>query len=329
VEQDADKVEWEWVWDVENRMGKEKMTQIAATKQRFEVDGRCMACQFKTFEKLLNAHQVDYRKRQEFFGFFNLTMGRKYHLTMPEIHSELNDEFCRITGLTDIYSAEKQVSNEIALELYEQLKPQVLISSDPFNRALRLAIAGNIMDYGVSADFDIHKTIEKVLTADFAIDHSILLKQQIQQAKKIVYLGDNAGEIVFDKLLIELMIHPNVIFVVRGSAVLNDATREDAHSVGMDVVADVIDNGSKVPSTVLSTCSPEFVKHYNEADLIISKGQGNFEGLIDENDPRIFFLLTVKCDVVAELIGVEKGSFVVFNQINYTSENKKNDYSHS
>jgi len=273
-----------------------------------------MDCQFKTFEKLLNTHNVNYNKRQEFFGFYNLTMGRKYNLTMPEIHSELNDEFCRITGITDIYLDEKRISNEVALDLYDELKPEVLISSDPFNMALRLSIAGNIMDYGVAADFDIHKTINKVLNTDFAIDHSILLKQKIQQARKIVYLGDNAGEIVFDKMLIELMIHPNVTFVVRGSAVLNDATREDASSVGMEVVADVIDNGSKVPSTVLSTCSPEFLKNYNEADLIISKGQGNFEGLMDENDPRIFFLLTVKCDVVAERIGVEKGSFVVFNK---------------
>lgn len=291
-------------------------TTTAATKQRFEVDGRCMDCQFKTFEKLLDAHKVNYKERQEFFGFYNLTMGRKYNLTMPEIHRELSDEFCRITRITDIYSAEKQKSNAVALELYDQLKPDVLISSDPFNMALRLSIAGNIMDYGLSTEFDIHKTIDKVLNSDFAIDHSIQLKQAIQKAKKIVYLGDNAGEIVFDKMLIELMIHPNVTYVVRGAAVINDATREDAKSVGMELVADVMDNGSKVPSTVLSTCSTEFLKTYNEADLIISKGQGNFEGLMYENDPRIFFLLMVKCEVVAERIGVEKGNFVVFNNSN-------------
>ncbi|MBV5342543.1 DUF89 family protein, partial [bacterium] len=208
-------------------------TTTAATKQRFEVDGRCMDCQFKTFEKLLNAHKVSYKKRQEFFGFYNLTMGRKYHLTMPEIHSELSEEFCRITGIKDVYSEEKQASNRIALELYQQLKPDVLISSDPFNMALRLSIAGNIMDYGISTDFNIRETIDKVLNSDFAIDHSIQLKQAIQKAKKIVYLGDNAGEIVFDKMLIELMIHPNVTYVVRGAAVINDATREDAKTVGM------------------------------------------------------------------------------------------------
>jgi len=291
----------------------EIMTRIAATKQKFEVDGRCMACQFKTFEKLLDTYKVSYHDRQNFFGFYNLTMGRNYNLSMPEIHRELSDEFCRITGLTDIYAEEKLVSNNVALDLYNKIKPDLLISSDPFDMALRLSIAGNIMDYGVSSNFNINETIDKVLNSDFGVNHSLELKQAIQKAKKIIYLGDNAGEIVFDKLLIELMIHPNVTYVVRGEAVLNDATREDAKYVGMELVADVIDNGSKVPSTILSTCSTEFLSIYNEADLIISKGQGNFEGLMYENDPRIFFLLMVKCDVVAESIGVEKGNFVVFN----------------
>lgn len=294
-------------------METEIMTRIAATKQKFEVDGRCMACQFKTFEKLLDTYKVSYHDRQNFFGFYNLTMGRNYNLSMPEIHRELSDEFCRITGLSDIYAEEKLVSNNVALDLYNKIKPDLLISSDPFDMALRLSIAGNIMDYGVSSNFNINETIDKVLNSDFGVNHSLELKQAIQKAKKIIYLGDNAGEIVFDKLLIELMIHPNVTYVVRGEAVLNDATREDAKYVGMELVADVIDNGSKVPSTVLSTCSPEFLSIYNEADLIISKGQGNFEGLMYENDPRIFFLLMVKCDVVAESIGVEKGNFVVFN----------------
>lgn len=282
--------------------------------RQFEVDGRCMACQFKSFELLMNKNKVDYSRRQEFFGFYNLTMGRMYHLSMPEIHSLLNEEFCRITGLTDLYINEKQQSNAVAMQLYNELKPEVLNSTDPFKKALGLSIAGNIMDYGASGEFDIHQTIAKVLHTPFAIDHSIELKKRINAASKILYLGDNAGEIVFDKMLIELMIHPNVVFAVRGGAVLNDATMEDALAVGMEEVADVIDNGTRIPSTILSKCSDGFLKHYHEADLILSKGQGNFEGLMNENDARIFFLMMVKCDVVAESVGAEKGSFVVFNK---------------
>lgn len=280
---------------------------------KYEVDGRCMDCQLKSFERLMNKLSFTNEKRQAFYGYYNLTLSRMYKLSMPEIHALLNDEFCKLTDVTDLYVEEKEASNKTALEIYNLIKPDVLISTDPFGMALRLSIAGNIMDYGASTEFDIHETIQKVLVTPFAIDHSFELREKIRQANHILVLGDNAGEIVFDKLMIELMLHPNVTYAVRGSAVLNDATRDDAKMVNMEDVADLIDNGSKIPSTILSACSPEFITIYNDADLIISKGQGNFEGLMHENDPRIYFLLMVKCDVVAEKIGVEKGSFVVYN----------------
>lgn len=285
----------------------------ANTKLKFEVDGRCMACQFKLFERLMDKLNVNYTDRQQFFGFYNLTMARSAALSMPQIHRELNNEFCRIVGKTDLYAEEKWNSNELTLELYKKLRTEVIESPNPFDMALRLSIAGNIMDYGLSSDFDIHETIQKVFNSSFAIDQSIELERRIKLAKKILYIGDNAGEIVFDKLFIEMMMHHHLTYAVRGSSVLNDATLEDAHQVGMDLVADIISNGYDAPSTVLSECSAEFRKVYEEADIIISKGQGNLEGLIEENDPRIFFLLMVKCDVVAETLGVKNGNFVVYN----------------
>jgi uncharacterized protein with ATP-grasp and redox domains len=285
----------------------------ANIKQKFEVDGRCMDCQFKTFERLMDKFEVNYSDRQRFFGFFNLTMARGAALTMPQIHRELNNEFCRIVGKTDLFADEKRYSNELTLELYKELRVEVIESQNPFDMALRLSIAGNIIDYGPSSDFDIHQTIQKVVNSSFAIDQSIELETRIKSAKKILYIGDNAGEIVFDKLFIEIMMHNHLTYAVRGSSVLNDATLEDAHQVEMDFVADIISNGYDAPSTVLSECSAEFLKVYDEADIIISKGQGNLEGLIEENDARIFFLLMVKCDVVAEMLGVKKGDFVVYN----------------
>jgi damage-control phosphatase, subfamily I len=293
-----------------------KITNTPANtkKVKFEVDARCMACQFDSFDRLLNKVHATYDQRQQFFGFYNLTMGRSASLTMAQIHRELNHEFCKITGISNPYATEKKESNNSTLKLYKNLRTKVLESPNPFGMALRLSIAGNIMDYGASGSFEVEPTIKRVLESDFAIDDSIELEKRIKSSAKILYLGDNAGEIVFDKLFIEMIMHPHLTFAVRGSNVLNDATIEDAQEVGIDLVSDVISNGYDAPSTVLSECSPEFLKIYNEADLIISKGQGNFEGLIDENDPRIFFLLMVKCDVVAEIIGVDKGSFVVYNK---------------
>ena len=290
-------------------------TNIAADiEQKVEFDLRCVECQYKSFERLMNKFQMDESLRNEFVDFYNKEIRGLAVKTTPEIHRVLNREFCRLISNNDPYSEEKQVSNRLMLQLYKHFRTEVLEAMNPFKTALKLSIAGNIMDYGVAQDFDIHKTIDTVLGADFAIDHSVELEKRFKSAKKILYLGDNAGEIVFDKLFIELIMHPGLTFAVRGSAVLNDALEIDAREVGMDMVADVINNGYDAPSTVLSECSPEFLEVYNEADLIISKGQGNFEGLMDENDPRIFFLLMVKCDVVAEKMSVPQGSFVVYNK---------------
>jgi hypothetical protein len=272
-----------------------------------------MDCLFRGFERLMEKYKFSYNDRQQFFGFYNLTIARSGGRPMPEIHRELNQKFCEISGISDPYADEKSVSNKQALGLYKRWRNKVIVSDNFFDTALRLSIAGNIMDYGPGSNFDVEQTIEKVMDAKFAIDDSVLLRQRIKEAKSILYLGDNAGEIVFDKLFIEMLMHPNLTYAVRGGAILNDITLGDAKEVGMDMVADVISNGYDTSSTILDKCSDEFLEVYNNADLIIAKGQGNLEGLILEKDPRIFFLLMVKCDIVAETLGVKNGDFVVYN----------------
>lgn len=140
------------------------------------------------------------------------------------------------------------------------------------------------------------------------------LKEALSTAKTVLYLGDNAGEIVLDKLFIETLMHPNLYFAVRGAPVINDATLDDAQYVGIDAVADVISNGYDAPSTIVDRCSPQFQELFNKADVIISKGQGNLEGLLEKTDKQVYFLLMVKCDVIAEALGVKKGDFVVRKQ---------------
>jgi len=289
-------------------------TETINIKREYEVDGRCMDCLFRGFERLLEKYMFNYNDRQLFFEYFNHTIARSGGCPMPEIHRELNKRFCEMSGVSDPYFEEKKVSNNEALSLYKRWRKKVLESDDPFVTALRLSIAGNIMDYGPDNNFDVEKTIEQVMNAEFSIDGSALLKQRIKESKSILYLGDNAGEIVFDKLFIEMLMHPHMTYAVRGGPILNDVTLSDAKEVGMDWGADVISNGYDTSSTILDKCSEEFLKIYNNADLIISKGQGNLEGLINRNDPRIFFLLMVKCNVMAENLKVEKGSIVVYNQ---------------
>lgn len=279
------------------------------------VDQRCVACFLKTYKRLFQKFSVGEAQQKAFIDFFNQTIESDTTGFTPLIQRNLNNTFCRILSITDPFSEEKEESNQVALELYSQWKPRVIKSADPFHLALRLAIAGNIMDYGASTSFDIHKTIDRVVSSKFAIDQSELLRAKLQNASKVLYLGDNAGEIVFDKLFIEVIKHENIKFVVKGAPVLNDVTINDAAQVGMHSAANVISNGYDAPSTILSCCSSEFLQEYNSADIIISKGQGNLEGLLSENDPRIFFLLMIKCDLIAETLGVKKGDFVVYNKL--------------
>jgi uncharacterized protein with ATP-grasp and redox domains len=278
------------------------------------MDSRCKTCFSNNYDWLLERNPLSGCEALSFCAFFNRSIENSENKTTPEIQREILHKLRTLNGVADPYFEEKQQSNRIAFKLYGEWKPKVLVSTDPFNLALRLAIAGNIMDYGANQVFDVQKTIKKTLNTDFAIDHSAMLQQRIKEAKNILYLGDNAGEIVFDKLLIETIRHPKVIFAVKDAPVLNDVTVQDAKAVGIYEVAEVISNGYDASSTLLEKCSPEFLDVYRSADLIISKGQGNLEGLINEKDPRIFFLFMVKCDVIAEHIGVKKGSLVIMNQ---------------
>lgn len=277
------------------------------------IDKRCIQCFLRTYNRLFDKFNVDEHKRNSFLNFFNEAWSKNEFLPAPRIQQLLNKEFGQIVGETDPFESEKKENNAVALELYSKIKPEVQASAEPFVMALKLAIAGNVMDYGAHSSFDINATIQKALNTEFAIDHSAELKDRIESAENILYLGDNAGEIVFDRLFIETISHKNLTFAVRGRPILNDVTIEDAVFTGMDKVASVISNGAGNPSTVLADCSKDFIDAFNKADLIISKGQGNLEGLINQFDSRIFFLLMTKCDVISDRLNVKKGSFLVVN----------------
>lgn len=267
---------------------------------------------------MIRKFPMPYDETLEFDRYIESLLNSETMGSAPYIHRELHHKLHKLKGIADPYEKEKSFSNSISLSLYEQWKPKVLEADDPFDMALRLAIAGNIMDFAVAGhQFDLEETINYALRATLPINDSALLKERIRQSEKIVYLGDNAGEIVFDKLFIETMMHPDVTYVVRGGPAINDATMKDVQETGIDRVADVITNGYDASSTLLDKCSAEFLNEFQNADLILSKGQGNLEGLIETKDNRIFFLFMVKCEVVAEIIGVPKGSLVVYNQNNH------------
>jgi len=272
----------------------------------------CIKCFLEQANKLLNKYTIPDDIAGDIIVRFRLFIDDHKNITAPEASCFMHRLINKATNSKDPYKKEKRDYNELLLSLEEDIRDIIKKSDNPFQTALRYALAGNIIDFGPPKPFDVFKALSAAATKVPAIDHSFELKKALKKASTVLYLGDNSGEIVLDKLFIETIGHPNLYFVVRGSNIINDVTIEDAEKVGISKIAKVISNGYDAPSTLLNRCSTEFKKFYNDADIIISKGQGNLEGLIDVTDKKIFFLLMVKCNVIAEMIGVQEKNVVVF-----------------
>ena len=229
--------------------------------------------------------------------------------TPPEIGTQVHRLVREITGHDDPYQDVKKKARDQAMAMVPRLRELISGSDDPFDTALRLSIAGNIMDFGPNPHFELWDVVERVLQQKFAIDDADILRQELKKVEHVLYLGDNTGESVFDRLLIETL-EKRVTYAVRGGPVLNDTTREDAVAVGINEVAEIIDNGSRVPGTILSLCSQSFKTRFAEAELTISKGMGNYETLSDVRAP-IFFLFQVKCSTIGRNFGAPVGSIVI------------------
>ena len=206
----------------------------------------------------------------------------------------------------------KSEYNQIALKLYPSLKTTIEKSTDPLWTSVRLAIAGNVIDFGIFTSVDIEGTISKALNSKIAVDDYNSLKDAVSYADEILYLTDNAGEIVFDRLLIETLIQfgKKVKAVVKGSPVINDSTMEDARESGLTKICEIMDNGSEAVGTILHWTSSTFQKTFKDAQLIISKGQANFETLIG-TEKKLFFLFQSKCDVVSKELSLSTGSMLL------------------
>lgn len=229
--------------------------------------------------------------------------------TPPETGDLIYQKVREITGVDDPYKKAKKSNIDEALALYPKLKQVVKNSGDQLLTAIRIAIAGNVIDFGVGKEFNIIEDVDKVLNQEFAIFDFKEFVYQLKNAKSILYLSGNAGESVFDKILIEELNKP-VTFVVRDIPVINDVTIEDAISSGLDDVAEIVSSGSSAPGTILNLCNDAFLEKFNNVDMIISKGQGNYEGLSNVDRP-VFFLLKAKCAVIARDLGVAENDIVL------------------
>ena len=232
----------------------------------------------------------------------------KSYQTPPQIVREMHRIVKDKTGVTDPYYQIKQRDLQTALKLYPELK-KYTVGKDFLYWALKVAATGNVLDSGIYLDYGIEKVLDTEVKQPFAVCDIKFFKKKLGTAKNILIIGDNAGETVFDRILLGFLWNHRITYAVKEAPIINDATTEDAHASGLDQYAQIITTGSDVPGVKLGECSNIFLDCFYNADIVISKGQGNYETLSD-CDRDIFFLLKAKCPVVAGLLSVDLNAYV-------------------
>lgn len=234
----------------------------------------------------------------------------------PEVSREVHGIIRDITKSEDPYKKIKDKSNKLAKDQYPHLKKMVEEASDSLLMAIKIAIVGNVIDFGTYNRYNVEDMLDNLVKKDIDEESYQQFKKSLVESENILYLADNTGEIFFDKLLInELLKHDKkVTYVVRANPIINDATIEDAKCAGIDKLATIIasDVGQKqsAPGVVLNYSSKKFLDCFESSSMVISKGQGNYEGLSNVTR-EVFFMLVVKCPLVARDIGDEVGKLIL------------------
>ncbi|MEN8256659.1 MAG: ARMT1-like domain-containing protein [Thermodesulfobacteriota bacterium] len=281
----------------------------------------CLPCFLQQTIKAASLSTDDTNLQKEILNTIaRLLPGLDLEKSPPENSIPVYETIARLSGCSDPFLSLKDQSNNFALGLMAEINKSITESPDPIFTAIIFSIAGNIIDYGSQQDFDAEQAIRKCLTSPLAINDYTKLRQDLEMSSRILYLGDNAGEIIFDRLVIETIQHllpgKEITFVVKENPIINDALLKDAHDCGLTNLCRVISNGTGCPGTPLSSCPKEFQDIFADADLILSKGQGNYETLSEVTAP-LYFLLTVKCPIVGSHIyqqsniSVNKGELVL------------------
>jgi len=226
--------------------------------------------------------------------------------------AETNRVIMGMSGIEDLYLSVKQANTAEALALYPRLKALVADAADPLGMALRISAAGNIIDAVHMDDYDLWQEVEHAIVQSLQGNGLSPFREALQKANHLLILADNAGETVFDRVLIETLAIP-VVYAVKDGPILNDVTQADALAAKIDQVAEIVTNGSATPGTILPMCSPDFLEIFQRADLILAKGQANYETLEDLGSSKVYFLLRIKCPLVGRHIGFQPGNVVLHN----------------
>ncbi len=244
-----------------------------------------------------------------------ILLGYDLNVTAPFIAKDVYKNLSKKLKSDDPLKDIKEKSTKEALKYVDFIYKKIAKSNDFLFTSIKASIAGNVIDFGAKVQFDLKEAIEEVFDKKLEINNYEDLKEDLQKAQTIMLIGDNCGEHVFDKILLEILTktypQKNFTYVTRGVPIINDVTTKEAKEIGIDKICEVISSGVDTPGLDLNRADKEFVKRFKKCDLVLAKGMGNYETMYGVLDKNIYFLFKIKCDVIAESLNKEVGDIAI------------------
>lgn len=280
-----------------------------------KIDEACIGCIINQSVRVADAiHASESLSNELTSTVTQMSKTFSYEDTPPEIASYVYEKMAQIANKTDLYDEVKEISTKKALSFVGLLREKIENSTDKLLTATKIAVAGNVIDLAAAVEFDLEEELEKIFDTHFAHNDFDLLKERLKSSKKVLLIGDNVGEHIFDYIYIQTLkeIYPDIkyFYMVRGNPIINDVTMKEAKEAGFDQICELVDSGVNTPGFVYNRANGYSKDLFDSADLIISKGMGNYECISPPKRENICFLLKVKCGVVAASLKKEIGDII-------------------
>ena len=279
------------------------------------IDNACVECIINQSRRVTEAIRADDALSKRMVERVE-SLGEKFDFTQspPEVASDVYEQMAELAGMDDLYGELKAHATEKAKTFIPQLHDELEKTDDKLMTAIKIAVAGNVIDLAAEVTFDLNEEMEKIFETNFAYDDVDALEGALKEASTLLYIGDNVGEHIFDHLCIETLqqLYPKleISYMVRGNPIINDVTMLEAKEAGFDTLCNLVDSGVNTPGFVYERANEASQKLFDEADLVITKGMGNYECLSPSPRTNLCYLLKVKCNVVATSLGQQVGDIV-------------------
>ncbi len=279
------------------------------------IANECVGCIVNQSVKVADAIHANAELKDKLFSTVErLSQDFSYSNTPPEIAANVYEIMAEIANKQDLYDEVKKLSTQKAQSFIPFLKEKLHTSQNKLLTATKIAVAGNVIDLAAQVAFSLDDELSKIFHTEFGHDDFEVLEEMLSNAAKVVILGDNVGEHIFDYLFIQTLkeLYPNAVYtyMVRGKPIINDVTMKEAKEAGFDTLCNLVDSGVNTPGFAYNRASKEAKTLFDEADVVISKGMGNYESLSPTHRDKVCFLLKVKCNVVASSLGREVGDII-------------------